>query len=101
MSNPMFLESEPEPGGFKAALSTLRWKATPDLKGVFSPRGVRLAAFVVVSLCLLAASAMCILAVWDYVGQDSAWRMLATMGIVVAATAAFTALNEAFGAMLG
>jgi hypothetical protein len=73
----------------------------PKRRGVLHATRVRFTSFVVISLSLFAASVQCILAVWNYVGEDTAWRSLATLGIVAATMVVFTILNEMFGSMIG
>lgn len=68
--------------------------------GVFHASRVRFTSFVVISLCLFGAAVQCILAVWDSVSQDTAWRALSTLGIVTVTMVVFTILNEMFGAMV-
>jgi hypothetical protein len=74
----------------------------PDPKhgGVFHASRVRFTSFVIISLCLFAAAVQCILAVWGYVGQDTAWRALTTLGIVSITMVVFAILNEMFGSMM-
>lgn len=72
----------------------------PKRGGVFHASRVRFTSFVIISLCLFAAAVQCILAVWGYVGQDTAWRALTTLGIVSVTMVVFAILNEMFGAMM-
>ena len=68
--------------------------------GVLDPRRVRVFAFATITLSLFGAAALSILSVWDYVHRDVGWRAIATFGIVIATMAAFTIVNEFFGAAL-
>ncbi len=65
--------------------------------GVISPRRVRVVAFAVISLSLVATAACCLAAVWEYVDREVALRALGSFGIITLATALLVALNEGFG----
>ena len=65
--------------------------------GVLNARVTRLLCFLVISLSLLGCMVACLLAVWQYVAPEIAWRALASLGIISAAAAVFVALNEGFG----
>lgn len=69
------------------------------LAGVLPPKRVRLMCFGVLSLGLLSAGFVCILAVWGAAPQDVAWKSVATLGIVALVMIAFTILNEKFGSL--
>ena len=66
-------------------------------KGIFEPERVRLAAFSIISLGLFLTALLCVLAIWDYASRDTAWRSLATLGVLVATAFIFTFTNEFFG----
>ncbi len=66
-------------------------------RGVLPAKFVRLVAFGVISSCIFACTAVCLLAVWDYADHDVAWRSLVSMGIITAAMGAFVVVNELFG----
>jgi hypothetical protein len=68
------------------------------LKGVFDPRRVRFVSFSVVSIGLFGTALLCVLAIWNYASRDTAWRALATLGVLSAAAVVFTVINEMFGA---
>jgi predicted branched-subunit amino acid permease len=71
----------------------------PDLrgKGVFDPRFVRLISFSVISIALFGTALLCVLAIWDYASRDTAWRALATLGVLAATVMFFSVINEMFG----
>ncbi len=69
-------------------------------KGVLDPRRVRIVSFSVISLGLFGAALLCVLAIWDYAKHDTAWKSIATLGVITTTMVAFTILNEAFGARL-
>jgi hypothetical protein len=66
-------------------------------KGVFDPRRVRFCSFVVIALGLFVTATFCVLAIWDYATRDTAWRAVATLGVVAGTMFTFTAINEMFG----
>jgi len=68
------------------------------LKGVFDPKGVRFVSFSVISIGLFGTALLCVLAIWDYASRDTAWRALATLGVLAAMAIIFTVINEMFGA---
>jgi hypothetical protein len=70
------------------------------LKGVFDPKRVRFVSFSVISLGLFGTAMLCVLAIWNYASRDTAWRALATLGVLAAAAVVFTVINEMFGASL-
>jgi hypothetical protein len=100
--------SGPSPEDVEPAASTpyAGWRARPIPRGprprlgVLDPRRVRMAAFGTIVLSLFGTAALCILSVWDYVHHDVGWRAIATFVIVIATMAAFTLVNEFFGASL-
>lgn len=70
-------------------------------RGVLDPRLVRLGSFAVSSAGLLLATVITILAIWERALEETAWRSIATLGVLVAAAILFNAVNEFFGARLG
>ncbi len=72
----------------------------PKRIGVVNMRATRLLAFLIIAAAVLACSVICVLAVWDYVLPEFAWRALASLGIISAATAIFVSLNEGFGPLV-
>ena len=66
-------------------------------RGVFQPRRVRLASFGVTSVGLLFATVITLLAIWNRASIDTAWRSIATLGVLVAAALLFNAVNAFFG----
>lgn len=65
--------------------------------GVINLRFIRCLAFLVISGSVIACAVLGVLAVWEYVTVDIAWRALTSLGIIAIATAIFVALNEGFG----
>lgn len=65
--------------------------------GVVNFRATRIIAFLIISLAVIATAVTCVLAVWEVLEQDYAWRALGSLGIISAATAIFVSLNEGFG----
>lgn len=66
-------------------------------RGVLPRRGVRTAAFGIISLSIFACGALCLLAVWDYAAQGVPWRAITSLGIVAGTMGAFAFVNELFG----
>jgi len=73
----------------------------PPRRGVLDPRLVRLSSFAVSSGALLLATVLSILAIWERVLEQTAWRAIATLGVLVASALLFNVVNEFFGARLG
>jgi len=69
-------------------------------RGVLDVRRVRFSAFIVVVIGLFATSLLCVLAIWEYAEEDTAWRAVSTLGVVAGTMVAFTVLNEALGSKL-
>ncbi|MGQ0552987.1 MAG: hypothetical protein ACT4PU_07180 [Planctomycetota bacterium] len=69
-------------------------------RGVLNPRRVRVFSFGIIVLGLFATALLCVLAIWDYASRDTAWRALATLGVLAATLGIFTVINEMFGARL-
>ncbi len=72
----------------------------PRRVGVVHYRATRLLAFIVITTTVIACACICVAAVWEYVAADYAWRALASLGIISAATAVFVSLNEGFGPLI-
>ncbi len=68
--------------------------------GVINFKLIRVMAYAVISIALLACAICCLVAVWGYVDPNVAWRALASLGIISTATAVFVALNEGFGSAI-
>ena len=68
--------------------------------GVLNYRATRLLAFIVIATAVVACAVICVAAVWEYVVPEFAWRALASLGIISAATAIFVSLNEGFGPLI-
>jgi len=79
---------------------TQKRPATPVRFGVLSSRRVRLASFAVISIGIFFATTISVLAIWDYTSPDSAWKALATFGVLSGAVLLFAGTNEWFGARL-
>ncbi len=73
---------------------------SPHARGVLPFRAVRVLAFGVISIAIFGCAFIALLAVWDYATRDTAWRALASLGIIAAAMVAFVVVNEVFGASL-
>ena len=71
------------------------------VRGILDPSRVRLISFPVISLGLFGTALLCVLAIWDYATRDTAWRALATLGVLAATAIIFTLINEMFGARTG
>ncbi len=70
-------------------------------RGVLDPRMVRLSSFAISSGALLLATVLSVLAIWERVLEQTAWRAIATLGVLVASALLFNVVNEFFGARLG
>ena len=66
-------------------------------RGVVDPRLVRMIAFVVITVSLVACTVLCILAIWKFTESDAVWRAIATFIVVSIATAIFAFVNEKLG----
>lgn len=66
-------------------------------EGVLPRAKVRFACFLVLTLSLLAAGVLMILAVWEAAPSGVAWKAVATLAIIAGLMAGFTVLNEMFG----
>lgn len=71
--------------------------STTGQRGVIDPERVRKALFALASTCVLACVVISILAIWDYVGNASAYKMLASCGVLVGGGTLFEILNRTFG----
>jgi hypothetical protein len=86
--------------GARPAGQEVRGLASPykaRRKGVFDPKRVRFLSFCVIALGLFATALLSVLAIWDYASRDTAWRALATLGVVAGTMLIFTVINEMFG----
>ena len=66
-------------------------------RGVVDPHLVRLIAFIVITVSLVACTVLCILAIWQYTESDAVWRAIATFIVVSTATGIFAFVNEKLG----
>lgn len=69
--------------------------------GVFDYRVVRSVLFGTVTLAILAIGAVAILAVWELLTAETAWRIALTFVIAVLSLSLFTVANESFADKLG
>ena len=69
----------------------------PGKVGVVNLRVTRAIAFVIISVAVIACAVVCVMAVWERIPADYAWRAMASLGIIACATAIFVSLNEGFG----
>ncbi len=68
-----------------------------ELKGVIEPRLVRNISFTIITISLVASTALCIWAIWQNEVYDTVWRAIATFIVVIVATGIFTFVNEKLG----
>ena len=68
-----------------------------QLKGVIEPRLVRNISFTIITISLVASTALCIWAIWQNEVYDTVWRAIATFIVVIVATGIFTFVNEKLG----
>lgn len=68
-----------------------------DLSGVIDPKKVKTGLFVMSVICLAICVVVSILAIWDYVGNHSAFKMIASSGVLIAGASLFELLNKKFG----
>ena len=66
-------------------------------KGFLPPAIVKLVAFYIISLCILAGVVVCILAIWDFTHRDTLWRFASSFLVVSAGTLLFAFVNGVFG----
>jgi len=53
--------------------------------------------FILTSGCIFIAVFICVLAIWEYVEPDVAWKTIATVGVILVGAMAFNATNEQIG----
>lgn len=68
-----------------------------EIKGVISPKLVRVISFVIITVSLVASTVLCIWAIWQNEVYDTVWRAIATFIVVSVATGIFTFVNEKLG----
>ena len=66
-------------------------------KGFLSPRGVKSAVFIIMTLCVIFGVVVSILAIWDFAKSDVLWRTLATLGVIWLGSLVFSIINTRFG----
>lgn len=72
-------------------------KPKKELTGVIEPRLVRNISFTVITISLVASTALCIWAIWQNEVYDTVWRAIATFIVVIVSTGIFTFVNEKLG----
>jgi len=53
--------------------------------------------YIITASCIFVAAAVCVLAIWDYVGAEVAWKTVATVAVVLIGAMAFSSTNEQLG----
>ena len=78
------MTTDPDPLVGQPAAAIPRRGARPEKRrrGVFDPNRVRFTSFVVIALALFGAAVLCVLAIWDYTAHGTAWRAIATLGVI-------------------
>ena len=72
-------------------------KIQREVKGVVEPKLVRVISFIIITVSLVASTALCIWAIWQNEVYDTVWRAIATFIVVIVATGIFTFVNEKLG----
>ncbi len=67
------------------------------ITGIIDPNRVRKGLFALSSACVGACVVISILAIWDYVGNQAAFKSLASCAVLVAGGGLFEILNRTFG----
>jgi len=65
-------------------------------QGFLAPDRVRRLALWTVTACIIVATFVAILAIWQFAGTEVLWRSFATCGVIAAGTLVFAWVNEAF-----
>ncbi len=65
--------------------------------GFVDKKRVKSFLFIVISLSLFISIMIIILAIWDYVGQDFAYKAVATLATLITGLVAFSWINDYFG----
>ena len=68
-----------------------------EIKGVLNPKFVRGISFVIISFSLVICTALCVWGIWQEDPSHVVWRTVATLIVVITATAIFTVVNEKLG----
>jgi len=66
-------------------------------RGFLNPRLVKIITFSVLCLGLVSCSVLIILAIWGYAQNDTVWKSIATIVVVMISVALFSVINEKFG----
>ncbi len=99
--NPTDSLDSPPPERLRPAGARASAHPTPrPRRGVLDPRRVQLASFVISAIGLLFSTVVTVLAIWNRAPRDTAWRSLATLGVLVGAAMLFNVVNYFFGARL-
>lgn len=81
----------------KDSPETPRKSARDETRGVINPRLLRNIAFVIITISLVASTALCIWAIWQTEVYDTVWRAIATFIVVSVSTGILTFVNEKLG----
>jgi hypothetical protein len=68
----------------------------PKRRGYLKPALVAQFSFWTMTVCVLIAVVMSILAIWQFTGTDALWRTVATCAVIAAGTLAFSWINGLF-----
>ena len=66
-------------------------------KPVLDKKSVNRVFFLLITCGLLLVGSLAILAIWDYVSKDVAWKAFSTLLVLMAAAAVFSFINERLG----
>jgi uncharacterized membrane protein required for colicin V production len=68
----------------------------PKRRGYLNRAMVARFSFWTMTLCVLVAVVVSILAIWEFTGTGALWRTVATCGVIAAGTLAFSWINGLF-----
>jgi len=68
----------------------------PKRRGYLNPARVARFSFWTMTVCVLIAVVVSILAIWQFTGTDALWRTVATCAVIAAGTLAFSWINGLF-----
>jgi hypothetical protein len=68
----------------------------PKRRGYLNPALVVRFSFWTMTMCVLIAVVVSILAIWQFAGTDALWRTVATCAVIAAGTLAFSWINGLF-----
>jgi hypothetical protein len=66
-------------------------------RGFVNPQLVKMITFSVLCLGLVSCTVLIILAIWGYAQNDTVWKSVATIVVVMISVALFSVINEKFG----